>query len=206
MTKSITFAALAVLALPATLLAQQDTLVAPRAMGKPGAPITVYEMADFECPYCRDFATKTLPILEQQYIKTGKVYWVFINFPLNQVHPNAEASAEFAACAARQGKFWPTHDRLYATQDQWAPLKDPRQFFSAQVPGLGLDEKAMMSCLRSGAGQAFVRNDAMLAERSGASSTPTFYIEGGLLVGNQPLNVFQHVLDSIYTAKTAGGH
>ncbi len=205
MIKTLSIAALVALAAPPALHAQ-DTLVTPRARGRPDAPVTVYEMADFECPYCRDFATKTLPTIDQQYIKTGKVYWVFINFPLTQVHPNAEAAAEFAACAAKQGKFWVTHDRLYATQDQWAPLKDPRQFFSEQIPGLGLNDKTEMSCLRSGAGQAFVKSDALLAERSGAGSTPTFYIEGGLLVGNQPLNVFQHVLDSIYTAKTAGRH
>jgi len=205
MIRTLSIATLVALAAPPALHAQ-DTLVAPRAKGRSDAPITVYEMADFECPYCRDFAIKTLPAIDQQYIRTGKVYWVFINFPLTQVHPNAEAAAEFAACAARQGKFWATHDRLYATQDQWAPLKDPRQFFSAQIPGLALNEKELMACLRSGAGQAFVKNDAMLAERSGAGSTPTFYIEGGLLVGNQPLNVFQHVLDSIYTARTAGKH
>jgi protein-disulfide isomerase len=204
MTRTAAVLLLATLVAPRPGLHAQDSLVAPRAMGKPDAPVTVYEMGDFECPFCRDFALNTFPTIEKDYITTGKVYWVFINFPLTSIHPNAEASAEFAACALKEGKFWEAHTLLYQTQDQWAPLKNPQQFFISQIPQLGLNQQKMMTCLQSGAGREFVASDAALAERSGAKSTPTFYIEGGLLVGNQPLKIFQHVLDSIYTVKTAG--
>ncbi|MGH7524000.1 MAG: DsbA family protein [Gemmatimonadales bacterium] len=173
-----------------------------RAQGSKTAPVTVYEMADFQCPFCRDFATETLPLIEKEYIKTGKVRWVFINLPIPSIHPNAVPAAEFAACAARQGKFWPTHNMLYATHDKWENLKNALPFFQAQMPALGLKPELMTTCLQSGAGADVVKDDVAGAERSGAHSTPTFYIEGGIMSGAQPIEVFRRILDSIYAAKT----
>ncbi|HEX3927230.1 MAG TPA: thioredoxin domain-containing protein, partial [Gemmatimonadales bacterium] len=121
----------------------QDSLLAARARGSKTAPVTVYEMADFACPYCRTFALTTLPLIQKEYIATGKVRWIFINMPLTQIHPNAERTAEFAACAGKQGKFWQTHDRLYSTQDQWDSLKDPREFLMHQIAPLNLDPKVL---------------------------------------------------------------
>lgn len=173
-----------------------------RAQGSKSAPVTVYEMADFQCPYCRDFATATLPLIEKEYIRTGKVRWVFINLPIPSIHPNAVPAAEFAACAARQGKFWPTHNMLYATHDKWENLKNALPFFQAQMPSLGLKPDLMTTCLQSGAGADVVRDDVAGAERSGAHSTPTFYVEGGMMAGAQSIEVFRQILDSIYAAKT----
>src|SRR3989449_7615083 len=84
---------------------QSDPLAA-RSKGRPGAPVTVYEMSDFQCPYCRAFALATLPLLEREYVTTGKVRFVYINLPLPSLHANATAAAEAALCAARQHKFW----------------------------------------------------------------------------------------------------
>ena len=67
-----------------------------------------------------------------RFEKTGKVRWIFINFPLTQIHQNAVAAAEFAVCAARQEKFWPAHDLLYETQPQWARLPNPGPFLVGQ--------------------------------------------------------------------------
>src|SRR5437660_11346133 len=80
---------------------QQDPL-ASRSRGRAGAPVTVYEMADFQCPACRQFFVATLPEIDRDYVKTGKVRWIFINFPLPSIHHTALAPAELAACAARQ--------------------------------------------------------------------------------------------------------
>jgi protein-disulfide isomerase len=185
-----------------TAAAAKDTLIAPRAKGLTTAPVTVYEMGDFQCPVCKRFFDSTYKVLEKEYIATGKVHWIYINFPLSSIHPNAEAAAEFAMCASKQGKFWPTHDRLYEMQQTWAPLKDPGQYFLAQTAGLGLNRETMVKCLSSGAGTAMVRSDATGAARAGANSTPTFYIEGGLLAGAYPLPVFRQVLDSIIKVKS----
>lgn len=180
----------------------QDYLLAARTKGAASAPVTVYEMSDFQCPYCREHAVGVFPILERAFITAGKVRWVFINFPLTSIHPNAAAAAEFAMCGAQAGKFWPIHDLLYKYQAQWAPLKDPGPFLITLADSVGLERRAITPCLEQGEMRALVQADAEGAARSGATSTPTFYIEGGLLVGTLPAEVFATVLDSIYLAKT----
>lgn len=181
--------------------AAKPGILAERSMGSPAAPITVYEMSDFQCPYCRRHAMDVFPALEREYINTGKVHWIFINFPLTSIHPNAAAAAELALCGARVGKFWPLHDLLYKYQDTWAPLKDPGQFLLSLADSVQAPRKTMEACLTSEAARPELEADAEAAHRSGAQSTPTFYIEGGLLVGAEPLQVWQQVLDSIYAAK-----
>ena len=152
---------------------QQSTATTARSKGSPRAPVTVYEMSDFQCPYCRSFALETFRALEKEYISPGKVRWVFVNFPLTSIHANAVAAAGTALCAGKQDAFWPVHDLLYTYQDTWAPATESE-----------------------------IRYEAEGAERAGASSTPTFYIEGGLLTGAHPLPVFRQVLDSVYAEKT----
>jgi protein-disulfide isomerase len=186
------------------VVAAQTTDAAPlsvRSKGSVTAPVTVYEMSDFQCPYCRQFALETFPALEAEYVAKGKVRWIFINFPLTSVHPNAVAAAEVALCASRQGAFWPMHDLLYTHQDTWAPLKEPGAFFVSLADSARISKPELLKCLKSQATRGQVRSDAEGAERSGANSTPTFYIEGGLLAGAQPVKVFREVLDSIIAAK-----
>src|SRR5713226_288973 len=160
--------------------------IAARAKGRVDAPVTVYEMSDFQCPYCREFALATMPLLEREYIQPGKVRFVYINLPLSSLHKNASSAAEVALCAARQQRFWPMHDLLFRHQDQWAPLASPRAILLALGDSAGLDRARLTRCVASG-----------------ATSTPTFYIEGALLEGAAPVSVFRAVLDSIYQSKTA---
>src|SRR2546426_717938 len=183
----------------------QSAPLAARSKGRPGAPVTVYEMSDFQCPYCRSFALTTLPILEREYVQTGKVRLVYINLPLPYLHANALAAALVATCAARQGKFWPMHDALFQHQEAWAALKDPVPYLLALADSAaGLDRARLARCVTEPAAAAEVRSDAARATASGATSTPTFYIEGGLLEGAQPIEVFRAALDSVYRSKTAG--
>jgi len=187
--------------------AKADTATSPlagRIRGSATALVTVYEMSDFQCPYCRDFATKTFPAIDSIYIATGKVRWAFVNFPLTNLHPNAVAAAEVGLCAAQQDAFWRVHDLLYRHQDVWAPLKEPAAFFLTLADSAKISTSTMLACLQSPATVEAVRSDAQGAARSGARSTPTFYIEGGLLVGAQPLPVFRQVLDSLVRVKSGG--
>ncbi|HMH83805.1 MAG TPA: thioredoxin domain-containing protein [Gemmatimonadales bacterium] len=181
--------------------AQSDPLAA-RSKGRADAPVTVYEMSDFQCPYCREFALGTMPLLEREYIATGKARLVYINLPLASVHKNATVAAEIAVCAARQGHFWPMHDLLFRHQDQWAGLAAPQAYLLALGDSAGLDRAQLTRCVASRASAADVQVDAGRAQRAGATSTPTFYIEGGLLEGAAPVTVFRAVLDSIYRSKT----
>lgn len=186
------------------LAAQSDAHnpLASRSKGSPAAPVTVYEMSDFQCPYCRKFSRETFPALERSYVDKGKVRWVFINFPLTSVHPNATAAAELALCAAKQQEFWRVHDLLFLYQDTWAPLKEAGPFLVSLADSADLSKPALLACLQAPETRKDLQAEAEGAERSGAASTPTFYIEGGLMEGALPLDVFRHVLDSIYSVKS----
>ena len=176
-----------------------------RSKGSATAPVTVYEMSDFQCPYCRKFAQETFPAIERQYIKPGKVRWVYINFPLTHLHPHAAPAGELALCAAQQNGFWRIHDLLFQYQETWAPLKEAAPFFVSLADSAGLSKKILLSCLEQPETRKSLQEEAEGAERAGASSTPAFYIEGGLMEGALPLEVFQHILDSVYTAKAGRG-
>src|SRR2546425_5629075 len=186
----------------------QDPLapLAPRTKGRTDAPVVVYEMSDFQCPFCRRFALETFPVIERDYILTGKVRWVFVNFPLSQIHRNAVAAAQVAMCAARQGKFWPVHDLLYQRQPQWAPLDSPGPLLLALADSAGATHDSIVACLERKATVNEIAGDAEGARRAGATGTPTFYIEGGIADGFIPAPDFSRILDSIYRAKTAGAH
>jgi protein-disulfide isomerase len=181
---------------------QSAVSLAARSKGRPDAPVTVYEMSDFQCPYCRGFALNTLPVLEREYMRSGKVRFVYINLPLPTAHPNAVAAAEVAMCAARQGKFWPMHDLLFRHQDEWALQAAPAPYLVALGDSAGLNHAQLAQCVASKATEPEVQADAERAAQSGARSTPTFYVEGGLLEGAAPVAVFRAVLDSIYQSKT----
>jgi protein-disulfide isomerase len=197
--------ALAVLLLlsPATRgLAQADDQLAARSKGSASAPVTVYEMSDFQCPFCKRHSEQTFPTLEKEYIATGKVRWIFINMPLVSLHPNAVPAAEFAMCAAREGKFWPAHDLLYRRQEVWAPLKNPAPFLLSLADSLKIPRAKISPCLEKGETRELVRGDSEGAVKAGASSTPSFYVEGGMLTGAWPPDVWRPILDSVIKAKS----
>jgi len=177
-------------------------VLAPRTKGSPKAPVTVYEMSDFQCPYCRRFAVETFPAIEREYIATGKVRWIFVNYPLTSLHANAVAAAQVATCAGKQGAFWAMHDLLYKHQEAWAPLKEPAPFFLSLADSIKISKPVLLECVNATQTMAEIRSEAQGAERSGAQSTPSFYIEGGMVAGAHPIPVFRQVLDSIYRKKT----
>lgn len=181
--------------------AQQDPIAA-RSKGRPGAPVTVYEMADFQCPACREFALTTLPVIDRNYIQTGKVRWIFVNFPLTRIHKNALAAAQVAMCAARQNRFWPVHDALYQKQPQWAGLDLPWPALIALADSVGVGHDSLVSCLNARATVDAIARDLQGSMRAGANATPSFYIEGGLAESALPPEAFSQLLDSVYQAKT----
>jgi len=180
---------------------QQDP-IATRSKGRPGAPVTVYEMADFQCPACREFALTTLPVIDRDYIQTGKVRWVFVNFPLTRIHRNALAAAQVAMCAARQHRFWPVHDALYQKQPQWAGLDLAWPALIALADSAGVGHDSLVSCLNARATVDAIARDAQGSMRTGANATPSFYIEGGLAESALPPAEFSRLLDSVYRTKT----
>ena len=188
----------------ASIAPASDPMLDARSKGSPDAPIQIYEMSDFQCPFCLRFFDETLPLLEAEYIATGKARLTFINLPLIQTHPNAAAAHEFAMCAAGQDQFWTVHDLLFNSQETWAPMGDPNPHFMDLAEQGGLDREALDQCLSSGSVRTLVAGDVQLAIRNRVNSTPTFIVEGGVLQGAAPIDTWRPILDSIYTAKTGG--
>lgn len=185
-------------------LQDPDPLLPQRSKGTDSAPITVYEMSDFQCPYCQRQALDVLPILEKEYIQPGKVRWVFLNLPLTSLHPNAVAAHELAMCAAKIDKFWPIHDLLFTYQKKWGPLKDPGAFMISLADSAGIAREALAPCLESGEMRPLIQSEAEGASKSGVGSTPTVYVvDAGIIRGAQPIEVYRMIFDSLYNEKTA---
>ncbi len=172
-----------------------------RSRGNPAARITVYEFSDFQCPFCRAFWEETLPKIQREYIATGKLRLVFVNYPISRLHPNANAAHNFAMCAARQNRFWSVHDLLFLHQKQWEDLADPAWYFRVLGDSAALDRPALADCVTRKAEDWLVQAESREAGSAGITGTPAFVINGGLLPGAQPIEVWRPILDSIYRAK-----
>lgn len=167
--------------------------------GSPDAKVTVEEFSDFQCSYCADFALRTLPSIDKNYIETGKVRWVFRNMAL--IGEESKQAAQAAQCAGEQGQFWPYHDKVFASQqgkNRGAFSSDKLKSFAR---GLGLDVEAFSSCLDSGRYSDLVDRDLAEGEQRGVRGTPTFFIDGQALVGALPYSNFQQALDKALSAK-----
>jgi protein-disulfide isomerase len=190
--------------LPLAVDQEPDLLIPARTKGDSAAPITIYEVADFQCPACREFWKETLPGLEREYIRTGKARIVFINFPIASIHRNAIAAHVVAMCAAQHGRFWTMHDLLYEQQLEWGQLADPQPLFRRLGAQAGLSADALQSCETTGRARFLVDAETETLARAGVRSTPSFIVQGALLAGAAPLAVWRPILDSIYAAVAAG--
>ena len=151
------------------------TLVLPvgsrdHAKGPANAPVTLVEYGDYECPHCG----RAHPIVRSiQHALGERLRFVFRNFPLTEVHPNAENAAEAAEAAGAQGKFWEMHDELFDNQQALEPTD-----LIAHAKRLGLDTEAVGAALERHDHAARVREDFMSGVRSGVNGTPTFFLNG----------------------------
>ena len=153
--------------------------------GRKNAPITIIECSDFQCPFCARFVNDALTKLRENEIKKGMVKLVFKNFPL-PMHQYAEKAAEAAECANKQGKFWQMHDLLFSSQGKLDI--DSLKTYAKQI---GLNTKQFDHCLDSGETAGIVQADRAQCAASGVQGTPTFFINGKMLVGAQPYEQFK---------------
>ena len=181
--------------------AQTDSIITradlARIQGSASAPLWVIEVSDFQCPFCKQWHDNTYGALRDQYVKTGKVRLAYVNFPLSS-HAHAWPAAESAMCAGAQGKFWPMHDGLFATQTRWQGLSSPMAMvvFDSLAQANGLDMQSWRNCVASGKMKPLIEADHDRASRAGASVTPSFMIGEKILPGAQPFPVLQRVIDS----------
>ena len=175
------------------------------ALGRPAAPVTLVEFSDYQCPFCQRFFLATLPALRKDYIDTGKVRYVFRDFPLDQIHPQARKAAEAVHCAGEQGKYWEMHDVLFGNQQALQPPK-----LSEHARALGLDGARFDQCLTSGTHAARVLQGVTDGQAAGVQGTPGFVVarttpgdtvEGTLVVGAQPVEVFRRLIDELLAEK-----
>ncbi|MFZ5880259.1 MAG: DsbA family protein [Chloroflexota bacterium] len=157
------------------------------SQGPADAPITIVEFSDFQCPFCRKFYLETYKGLLAAY--PGQIRFVYRNFPLTNIHPEAFPSAVASLCAHDQGAFWDYHDKLLSSADLG------RDIYLQYAADLGLDEAAFQECLSSGKHDATVSKDSDYAMIIGVGSTPTFYINGYRVEGAYPLEYFKQVID-----------
>jgi len=140
------------------------------AQGSPSAPVTLVEYGDYECPYCG----QAYPIVKAVQKTLGsRLRFVFRNFPLSEMHPNAENAAETAEAAGVLGKFWEMHDTLFEHQNALRPPD-----LVAHAAKLGLDSDRIAAELKAHTHAPRVREDFMSGVRSGVNGTPTFFING----------------------------
>ena len=170
------------------------------ALGQADAPVVIVEFSDFQCPYCARFAQQTFPQLKREYIDTGKARLVFRDFPLS-FHQNAMSAAEAAQCAYEQDAFWEMHDKLFANQREWAGSADAKQVFINYAEELGIDLERFRECLDSERYREEIQGDFKDGVSYGVRGTPTFFINGQKLVGAQPFNAFQQVIEEELRAK-----
>jgi len=158
-----------------------------RLRGDAKAPLTIVEFSDFQCPYCQ----AVLPTLKEVLVKyEGRVSLGYRDFPLLQIHAQAQQAAEASRCAGEQGKFWEYHDLAFANQSR---LQQPSLIEHARK--LQLDDKRFEACLASGKFRNAVQSDLQDGMKAGVNGTPAFYINGISLSGNQPASAFYKIID-----------
>lgn len=172
-----------------------------RIAGRESAPVWFVMVSDFQCPFCKAWHDSTFKIIEKEYVATGKVRMAFINFPL---HANSLPASVTAMCAAVQGKFWDTHDRIFDTQDKWKAMKDPRPYLDSLARASGADAEQLKSCESGKHVEPLIAADYDRFQKAGVGGTPTFYIGNATLVGAQPPKEFRRVIDSVLAAPNKG--
>ena len=161
-------------------------------MGDPNAPVVIEEFSDFQCGYCRQFFQETEKPLIDQFVQTGKVYFVYRTLG-DWLGPGSQLSAEAAYCAGDQEMFWEYHDALFTIQGQveFSPVN-----LLQLADTLGLDLNTFGSCVESYKYRNQVNKDRQDGISAGVRGTPSFLINDKLVVGAQPFSFFQQMIET----------
>ncbi|MBI2202498.1 MAG: DsbA family protein [Candidatus Rokubacteria bacterium] len=173
------------------------------ALGQDSARVTIVEFSDYQCPFCRRHSSDVFPEIVKDYVKTGKVRYVFRDFPIASLHPQAHRLHEAAHCAGDQGRYWQMHERLFE-ESQRSDTKD----LVARARALGLDGPRFERCLAGGVHATRVRQGVADAEKARVRGTPSFFLgfterDGApiqpqrLVVGAQPYEAFKQAIDGL---------
>ncbi len=157
--------------------------------GSTQAPVTLVEYGDYQCSYCGE----AYPILKEVQARLGKnLRFVFRNFPLTQVHPQAFIAAEAAEAAAAQGKFWQMHDKLY--ENQFDLSAESIVIYAEQV---GLDMDRFVREVNDGSHTKRIKHDFQTGVMSGVNGTPSLFINGERYDGSRDVDSLIHALKTV---------
>lgn len=176
--------------------------------GNPNAPILIVEYSDYDCPFCKNFHTTMNQVMEK-YGTEGKVAWVYRQFPLQQLHPNAPKLAAASECVAELGgndAFWSFTDQVFDGRGI------NEQTDLTKLPGFaekaGVDKAAFQSCLQSGKYDEHVQEDFKKAVAAGAQGTPYSVVmvgnQQGVINGAQQYPVVEQIIESLLTQIEGG--
>lgn len=158
------------------------------SLGPADAPITIIEFSDYQCPFCiRWYQTVSSRLLKDYQ---GKIRFVYRDLPLSAIHPEAQAAAEAADCAGEQSAYWQYHDALFS--EKYGLGVDA---YDRYATDLSLNTQAFNLCLAQHRYKSEVDADASYATDLGVNSTPAFFINGLYVMGAQPYEVFQQIID-----------
>ncbi|MGH2582673.1 MAG: DsbA family protein [Anaerolineales bacterium] len=157
-------------------------------LGPEGAPVTIVEFSDFECPFCERYAQQTHGQLLETY--GGQIRFVYKDFPITSLHAHAFSAAVAAQCAREQDAFWPYHDLLFSGE---LPLG--AESYVSYAERLNLNMTGFLQCLDEERNADIVQGDFDYGIELGVTSTPTFFINGIALVGAQPFELFAQIID-----------
>jgi protein-disulfide isomerase len=157
-------------------------------LGSDSAPITIVEFSDYECPFCQRWHLEVFPKIKAKY--GDQVRFVYRDFPLYNIHPNASPAAEAANCAGEQDRYWEYNEMLYSGNRSLS-----RASYEAYAQELSLNMADFTDCLEDDRQRKEVEEDYKFASELGVRSTPTFFINGLAVVGAQPFEVFQQIID-----------
>lgn len=147
----------------------------PHFLGSPTATVTVEEFADFQCPTCATIHT----LMKQINSNYGdRIKFIYRNFPLTQIHANANNAAAAAEAAGRQGKFWDMQDKIFVNQKEWSNAPNPQDIFEKYAATIGLDVEKFKSEYGSMSVRSRIMNDVARARALAVDSTPTIFING----------------------------
>jgi protein-disulfide isomerase len=173
--------------------AKSQELITPRVLGDPDAPVTIVEYASLTCPHCAAFHHETFPELKKTYIDTGKVKLEFRDYPLNE----GAALASLLARCAPEDRYFPLLNLLFAQQPAWGASQNMLADLAKLGSFAGMSSDSIEQCFNNQElYSAIVKQRTYWSELDDIGSTPTFIVNGTKIVGAQPFEKFQELIEA----------
>jgi protein-disulfide isomerase len=171
-----------------------------RSRGAADAPVLIFEISDFQCPYCRQFSLDVFPQIDSAYIRTGRVQWVFVSLPMPS-HLNAWVAHEAAVCAGGVGdRFWAMKDRIFQGQAEWAAAQDPGPTMARYAREAGVPMEAWTACVQQDRVAPLLLQDVIFGSR--VSGTPTFVVNNQqTVVGMKTFAEWREIIEAALKAR-----